>query len=89
MITSFLESVDHASYENIEEDDVSFSLTDEKNVWIVGMGIHGSNSSILLADISAEFTSNSSFFDIIDKDLTVPSFVIFLLNILLETSCEM
>lgn len=61
VVAPFLEGVDDAADEDVEEDDVSLGFADEEDVGVVGMCIHGSNSPVLLADVSAEFAGDSAF----------------------------
>ena len=89
VVTSLLEGIYDAANENVEKEDVSVSLADEKDVWEVGVGVHGSNAAVLLTDVLTQFGGHPVLAETKHQHLSPSSVVVLFLDIFLETSSEM
>lgn len=86
VVASLLEKMDYYTYEDIKKQYITFCFANEKNVRIIRVSIHCSNSSICLANF-AKFTGNFSIFETINENFSMPTIVVFILDVLLE-SCS-
>ena len=86
---SFFKDIDKAAQEDVKEQNMAVCLTNQEYVRVVGMRIHGSDSSILLTHVFAKLTCNSSVFHAVYEHLSSATITILLLFIFLEACCKM
>ena len=88
MVASFFEDVDDAAQEEIEENDVTFGLADEEDVWVLRVSVHRSDSADWQTDVSAQLASYASLLEAVDQDFSLAALSVLLIHVFLEASSE-
>ena len=80
VVSSLLKNIDYTTQENVKKKNIALCFADQKDVRIIRVSIHGSNSSVLLTNISAKLACNSSFFETINKYFSMPAVAFLVFN---------